>query len=67
MLEVACAVANARPARSMKTNICRLEHRSATSGPLDLPEQADVPVKSWLSSSEQTDDEFKYPSYAYRN
>eukprot|EP00171_Calliarthron_tuberculosum_P022563 IDg22563t1 len=45
MLEVACAVASAHPARSMKAIIGQLEHRSATSGPLDLPEQADVPVE----------------------
>eukprot|EP00171_Calliarthron_tuberculosum_P008486 IDg8486t1 len=67
MLEVAYAVASACPARSMKANIGRLEHRSATSGTLDLPEQADVPVESWLSLSEQADIVFKYPSSAYRN
>eukprot|EP00171_Calliarthron_tuberculosum_P004419 IDg4419t1 len=33
MLEVAYAVASARPDRNMKANIGRLEHRSATSGP----------------------------------
>eukprot|EP00171_Calliarthron_tuberculosum_P023181 IDg23181t1 len=33
ILEVAYAVASARPARSMKANIGRLEHRSATSVP----------------------------------
>eukprot|EP00171_Calliarthron_tuberculosum_P011123 IDg11123t1 len=46
MLEVAYAVASARPARSMKANIGRLEHWNATSRLLDLPEQDDVPVES---------------------
>eukprot|EP00171_Calliarthron_tuberculosum_P011205 IDg11205t1 len=31
MLEVAYAVASARPARGRNASICRLEHRSATS------------------------------------